>query len=82
MNDMIPRIVQYAETITSDDYQPTIECLVTVLGIIGDLCGSYKDKMKSLINQTKIKNIMSRIIKTDPETYADIIEWANSVIYF
>jgi hypothetical protein len=79
--DMIPAIVNFAQTIIMEQYQPTIEVLVCVLGIIGDLCNIYRERMRGLVNQNNIKSIMNRILKSNPERYTDLIEWANNVIY-
>ncbi len=82
LQNLIESIITFVETICMDEYEPTVECLASSLGIIGDLCSSYNNRMKSYINQNKIRQIMSSIMKINSERYVDLIEWANGVIYF
>ncbi len=76
---MIEPIVTFVETICMDEYEPTVECLAASLGIIGDLCSAYNNRMKAFIHQDRIRKIMSSIMKVDSERYVDLIEWANGV---
>jgi hypothetical protein len=79
--DMTPSIISFAERLSLDEYEPTIDILVSVLGIIGDLCSMYRDRMRSLVNQNRIRSIMIILAKHDPQRFSDIIEWANNVNY-